>query len=131
MIKPLPNTIEEKNATLNFMWSYIKAYQKEIRESGIKLEYHKIQNGHDRYYDESGESFDIFILGLHLQIGYVFITEDDDDWAQAETHESQWLDEIVNERGDTKHFDPKQLYHLITHYHSILREEKINELLNN
>ena len=69
MIKPLPNPIEEKKVTLNFMWSYIKTYQKEIEECGIKLKHHKIQSGYDRYYDESGEYFDIHILELHLQIG--------------------------------------------------------------
>lgn len=130
MIKPLPNPIQEKDATVNFMWSYFKSYQKEIESLGIKLKHHKIQSGYDRYYDESGEYFDIFILDKHLQIGYVFITEDSDDWAQAETHESQWLDEIINERRDTKHFDPKKLYNLLTHYHSILRDKQLNQLLN-
>ena len=127
MIKPLPNPIQEKDATVNFMWSYIKAYQKEIRELGIKLKHNKIQSGYDRYYYESGESFDIFILDLHLQIGYVFVTEDHDDWAQAETHESKWLNQIESE--NEKHFDPKELYHLLTNYHSILREKKLNQIL--
>lgn len=127
MIKPLPNPIQEKDATINFMWSYIKSYQKEINETGIKLKHHKIQSG-DRYYSESGEYFDIFILDHHLQIGYVFITEDSDDWAQAEAHESEWLNQKIGEKH--KNFDPKQLYHLLTNYHSILRDEKLNQLLN-
>jgi len=127
MIKSLPNPLEDKKVTLDSLWSYIKAYQKEIRELGIKLEHNKIQSGYDRYYDESGEYFDIFILDLHLQIGYVFITEDHDDWAQAETHESKWLDQIEGENG--KHFEPQKLYHLLTNYHSVLREKKLNELL--
>jgi hypothetical protein len=129
MIKPLPNPILEKDVTVNFMWSYIKTYQKEIEECGIKLKHHKIQSEYDRYYDESGESFDIFILDLHLQIGYVFITEDSDDWAQAETHESKWIHEIVDKRE--KHFDPKQLYHLLSNYHSILRDKQLNQILTN
>lgn len=127
MIKPLPNPILEKDVTLNFMWSYIKSHQKAISELGIKLKHKRIDYGFDRYYQESGESFDIFILDLHLQIGYVYITEDHDDWAQAETHESQWLDQIVGENG--KHFDPKKLYHLLTNYHSLLREQKLKEIL--
>jgi len=129
MIKPLPNSLEEKKVTLDSLWSYIKSYQKEIRELGIKLKHNKIQGGYDRYYNESGESFDIFILDLHLQIGYVFTTEDSDDWAQAETHESKWIHEIVDERE--KHFDPKQLYHLLTNYHSILRDKQLNQILTN
>ena len=128
MIKQLPNTILEKDVTLNFLWSYIKTYQKEIKEIGIKLQHHNIESGYDRYYQESGEYFDIFILDLHLQIGYVFTTEDSDDWAQAETHESKWLDQIEGENG--KHFDPKKLYHLLTNYHSELREQKLNQILN-
>ena len=127
MIKPLPNPLQEKDATVNFMWSYIKAHQNQIRELGIKLEHHKIQSEYDRYYDESGEYFDIHILDLHLQIGYVFVTEDSDDWAQAETHESKWLDQIEGENG--KHFEPQKLYHLLTNYHSILREKKLNQIL--
>ena len=111
------------------MWSYIKAYQNQIRDLGIKLEHNKIQSEYDRYYDESGEYFDIFILDLHLQIGYVFITEDHDDWAQAETHESKWLEQKIGE--EHKHFEAKELYHLLTNYHSVLREKKLNDLLNN
>lgn len=44
MIKQLPNTILEKFITIDFMWSYIKVYQKEISEIGIKLKYNKIQS---------------------------------------------------------------------------------------
>jgi len=128
MIKPLPNPIEEKKVTLNFMWSYIKTYQKEIEECGIKLKHHKIHSGYDRYYDESGEYFDIHILELHLQIGYVFITEDSDDWAQAETHESKWLDQKIGEVH--KNFPPKELYHLLTNYHSLQRDQKLKKILN-
>lgn len=29
-----------------------------------------------------------------------------------------------------KHFDPKQLYHLLSNYHSILRDKQLNQLLN-
>ena len=129
MIKPLPNSLEEKKVTLDSLWSYIKSYQKEIRELGIKLKHNKIQGGYDQYYDESGESFDIFILDLHLQIGYVYITEDDDDWAQAETHEIKWLSQIEGEKE--KDFEAKELYHLLTNYHSIVRNQKLNDLLNN
>jgi len=128
MIKQLPNPILEKDVSLNFMWSYIKSYQKEISELGIKLKHNNIDYEYDRYHQESGESFDIFILDLHLQIGYVFITEDHDDWAQAETHESKWLNQIEGE--NQKHFDPKKLYYLLTNYHSILREQKLKEILN-
>lgn len=127
MIKPLPN-IAMHTPTVNFMWSYIKTYQKEIEQLGIKLKYCKIQSTHDPYYNESGESVDIFILNLHLQIGYSFITEDSDDWAQAETHESKWLHQI--EDGKEKYFEPEKLYHLLTNYHSLNREEKINQILN-
>jgi hypothetical protein len=126
MIKPLPD-IKDENITTNSLWSYIKSYQKEIREIGIKLKYHKMQGDYDRYYDESGESFDIFILDKHLQIGYVFITEDSDDWAQAETHQNQWLHEIEGER--VKYFEPKELHHLLINYHSILRDQKLNSLI--
>ena len=129
MIKSLPNPLEDKKVTLDSLWSYIKAYQNQIRDLGIKLEHNKIQSEYDRYYDESGEYFDIFISDLHLQIGYVFVTEDHDDWAQAETHESKWLDQKIGE--EHKHFEAKELYHLLTNYHSVLREKKLNDLLDN
>jgi hypothetical protein len=129
MIKQLPDTIKDKNIITKSLWSYIKSYQKEIRELGIKLKYHKIQEGYDRYYNESGESFDIFILDKHLQIGYVFTTEDSDDWGQAETHQIEWLHEIEDERA--KYFEPKELYHLLINYHSILRDKQLNQILTN
>jgi hypothetical protein len=57
MIKPLPNPLEDKTilfptikkVTLDSLWSYIKAYQNQIRDLGIKLEHHKIQSEYDRY----------------------------------------------------------------------------------
>ena len=128
MIKPLPNTIEEKIVTHNYLWDYIKTYQKEIEELGIKLKHHNIESNYDQYQSESGEYFDIFILDLQLQIGYVFSTEDSDDWAQAESHESKWLDQKIGK--ERKYFDPKKLYHLLTNYHSILREQKLSQILN-
>jgi hypothetical protein len=47
----------------------------------------------DRYLSEQGEEISFDIAGKQYSIGYVYITEDDDDWAQAECYEIKWTSE--------------------------------------
>ena len=47
----------------------------------------------DRYHSEQGEEITFKIAGNEYSIGYVYITDDDDDWAQAECYEIKWTSE--------------------------------------
>jgi hypothetical protein len=47
----------------------------------------------DRYHFEQGEAIYFKIAGKAYSIGYVYITEDDDVWAQAECYEIKWARE--------------------------------------
>ena len=47
----------------------------------------------DRYHSEHGEEIAFKIAGKEYSIGYVYITDDDDDWAQAESYEIKWTSE--------------------------------------
>ena len=47
----------------------------------------------DRYHYEQGEEISFKIAGKEYSIGYVYITDDDDDWAQAECYEIKWTSE--------------------------------------
>ena len=78
----------------------------------------------DRYYQEDGVSYFFKVFGDQYEVGYVYITEDDDDWAQAECHECKIC------RKNDKHFDPKDLYELLSNYKSNLRNFKLNHIVS-
>lgn len=50
-------------------------------------------NEGDRYHYEQGEEIHFKIAGKKYSIGYVYITEDEDDWGQAECYEIKWVRE--------------------------------------
>lgn len=76
----------------------------------------------DRYYNESGEDLRFEILGKKYSVGYSYITEDADDWAQAECHQVEWCD------CDEKTIDRKDLWDLIQNYKSEMRDTLIDQI---
>ena len=72
--------------TLNDIWEYVNSNKEELSKQGIKFNKKEINYG-DRYYQEDGISYFFKVFGDQYEVGYVYITEDDDDWAQAECHE--------------------------------------------
>lgn len=79
-------------------------------------------NEGDRYRHEQGEEVRFGILDKKYSVGYVFVTEDDDDWAQAECYESNWC------LCDGKYIDPKELYEIVENRKAIERETKLKSL---
>jgi hypothetical protein len=79
-------------------------------------------NDGDRYHHEHGENIKFKILDKKYSIGYVYTTEDDDDWAQAECYESKWC--LCN----NEYINPKELYEIVENRKSIERESKIKSL---
>ena len=88
----------------------------------LKIEVEVISFG-DRYYGELGESINFTIAGKNYRVGYSYITEDADDWAQAECHEVNWCN------CDDKHIEPSKVLHLVENWESIEREYKLNKII--
>lgn len=108
--------------TLNKIWEYVNSNKEELRKLGIKFNKHEKNHG-DEYLNESGVSYFFKIFGDQYEVGYLYITEDNDDWAQAECYEYK----ICKKNG--KHFDPNKLYKLISNYKSNLRDYTINQIV--
>jgi hypothetical protein len=109
--------------TLNDIWEYVNSNKEELSKLGIKFNKKEINYG-DRYYQEDGVSYFFKIFGDQYEVGYVYITEDDDDWAQAECHECKIC------RKNDRHFEPKDLYKLLSNYKSNLRNFKLNQIVS-
>jgi len=104
------------------IWSFIKKNSKELIEIGINLKFEDIQFG-DRYHNESGEECMFDIFGDEYSVGYSYITDDDDDWGQAECYHVDWC------RKNGEHSEPIELYNRLINYHSDIRDHKLKELL--
>lgn len=98
------------------------SHLREMSKSNSKLEVEDISWG-DNYYNESGESINFTISNKNYRVGYSYITEDSDDWAQAECHQVFWC------RCDEKNINPEEVFEVIANWKLIEREEKINKLL--
>lgn len=95
--------------------------RKLVKEGDLKGEIVEICDG-DRYNNEHGEDIRFSIQGVKYSIGYSYITEDDDDWAQAECYDVSWC------RCNDKHMDPKDLYEIVENRKALERESKLKEL---
>lgn len=98
-------------------------YIKNLKETDIQFEYRDISYG-DRYYNENGGEFIFTIFNDEYKVGYSYITEDADDWAQAECYNVTWC------RCNEKEIKADKVYELITNYKKESRNNKINEILN-
>lgn len=100
----------------------IRAHIKKlVKEGDLKGEIVEINEG-DRYNNEHGEDILFEIDDKKYSIGYSYITEDDDDWAQAECYDVSWC------RCDGKHMDSKELYKIVENRKALERESKLKSL---
>jgi len=76
----------------------------------------------DRYHCEQGEEISFMIAEKEYSIGYVYITDDDDDWAQAECYEIKWTSE-----GE-QNISPGEMMLAIESAKQEERDNKIREL---
>ena len=107
--------------TLDKIWEYVNSNKEELSKLGIKFNKHEVNCG-DEYRREDGVSYFFKIFGDRYEVGYVYITEDDDDWAQAECHQVSWT------RCDDKNTNPDEVFQLIKNYKSENRDHKLKEL---
>lgn len=102
-----------------------KAYKKvvELYKNGCTyIQKNEISDG-DRYYSENGIEYIVTLPDIVLNIGYMYITEDDDDWAQAESYEVKW-----NKMND-KNITDNDMFEILNSIDQIIREQKLNKIL--
>lgn len=97
---------------------------KDMIKSGSKLKFEveDISYG-DNYYNEQGESINFIIAGKNYRVGYSYITEDADDWAQAECHQVDWCS------CDDRHIEASKVLEIVDNWESIEREYKLNQII--
>jgi hypothetical protein len=102
-----------------------KAYKKiiELHKSGFpNITKEEIHEG-DRYYSENGINYILESKDIKLEIGYMYITEDDDNWAQAECYEVKW------NRLNDKNITDDKAFEILSNLNQIIREQKLNSIL--
>lgn len=104
------------------LWGYINRNLNKIKSLGIEIT--KVEdNWGDEYHSESSSEFIFRIFGDEYKIGYSYVTEDGDDWAQAETYHSDWC--VKN----GKWINPVDIFNLIENYEQLNREFKLKKLI--
>jgi len=93
------------------------------KEIGINIKFDSFDWG-DKYYNESGELFIIDMFGSRYELGYNYITEDGEDWAQAECHQSFWCTE------NGKHIKCDELLEKVKNFQQLNREDKLGRILD-
>jgi hypothetical protein len=94
----------------------------EGKEIGIDIDFESFDWG-DQYHNENGEFFKLSIFDSNYQLGYNYTTEDREDWAQAECHQSHWCTK------DEKHIKCKELLELVQNFQQLNREYKLSRIL--
>ena len=97
-------------------------YIGKLKNSDIQFTFKDISEG-DRYNSEQGAEYLFQILDNKYSVGYVYITEDDDDWAQPECYQHDWC------RCNGEDIKPEEVYKLIENYKSIVRDNKLESIL--
>ena len=96
-------------------------YIRGLKNHPIQFKYREISEG-DQYNSEQGAEYLFEIDSNKYNVGYAYITEDDDDWAQAECYEVTWC--YCND----KHIEADEVYQLIENYKSVVRDIKLETL---
>jgi hypothetical protein len=96
-------------------------YIRGLKNHTIQFKLREISEG-DQYNNEQGAEYNFEILGIKYNVGYAYITEDHDDWAQAECYQVTWC------RCENKHVNADEVYQLIENYKSAVRDNKLEEL---
>jgi hypothetical protein len=96
-------------------------YIRKLKDYPIQFKHREIYEG-DRYNNDQGSEYLFEIAGNKYSVGYIYRTEDDDDWAQAECYEINWCN------CNDKHIEAGEVYKLIENYKSVVRDNLLKEL---
>jgi hypothetical protein len=106
--------------TAEKLWTYINQNFTILKSKGLNIEFDDFYNG-DQYYNESGSQYIFKILEDTYKVGYMYITEDGDDWGHYQVF-------ICDKNGYT--IESNIVYELLLNYNMIVRESKLNELFS-
>ena len=109
--------------TVEKLWTYINQNFTILKSKGLNIEFDDFYNG-DKYYNENGSQYIFKILEDTYKVGYMYITEDGDDWGQAESYQVFICDK--NEYN----IEPDGVYELLLNYNMIVRDNKLDKLFS-
>ena len=110
----------------NEIWKYLSdVMMNEVDGNGvgIDIDFDSFEWG-DQWYNETGEFFKINMMGSKYELGYVHIIEDNENWGQAESHQSQWCTK------DGISMNYSELYEKVKNFKKLNREYKLNKVLD-
>jgi hypothetical protein len=102
-------------------WNELYKQLKSELKNELNVEVVDIAYG-DRYYNEYGDELVFTIAGNEYRVGYSNITEDRDDWGQAESYSNEWC------RCNDEHISPEKVIEIISNYKILERDFKLNKL---
>ena len=73
--------------------------------------------------EHQGQEITLTILKNKYKVGYLYVTEDHDDWAQAECYQVDWCQE------NEKEIPTEKLITLLNNLQQHLRDNKLNNIL--
>jgi hypothetical protein len=98
------------------LYKQLKSSKKELNVEVVDIGYG------NRYYSEHGNELVFTIAGNEYRVGYSKITEDEDDWGQAEAYINEWC------RCNDEHISPEKVIEIISNYKILERDFKLNKL---
>lgn len=67
----------------------------------------------DEYYTENGVEYLFEIDGFEYGVGYNNVIEDADDWAQAESHNNEWIHKYTDDGFILEYVKPDVMWDLL------------------
>ena len=103
------------------LFSHLKALIKS-KNSPINFQTQEISWG-DRWYSEHGEEIKFRIWNKEYRVGYLYITEDSEDWGQAESYRVTWC------KCGESNVKADRVLELINNYKTDKRDWLIKEII--
>lgn len=104
------------------LYSYLKINKTQLQEKGLEIEFEDNSFG-DYTYQEDSRGFSFKINNNIYRVCWIKVTEDQEDWAQAESHTYDVCEE------NEKHIEPSKVLYLLENFQAIKRNNIINEIL--
>lgn len=104
------------------LWGYLNKNLNKIKSLGIEI-IKKEDNWGDEYHSENGSEFILRLFSDEYKVGFCYVTDDADDWAQAECYQSDWC------LKNGKYINPQEVHNLILNYEQLNRDYKLKQLL--
>lgn len=124
-LKPLMNgSVEVSNyLSIERLMRFLFDNEKAITEMGISINHANFDHDIDEYESVHGNSFTFDLMGDLFEVGLITVTEDHQDWAQAESHTQHFC------RCNNKNIKAIQVYDRIINYKKIKRQETIKNIM--